>query len=213
MDFWMFKWYSRSLIILKTMKEKLLFSKPWLSNSEDRAAPDLSVLLNTEARESLNALAFFLFLLVRGSSTSSISPVFSLDLFLLLTCLKKLLLSDTKVASINSSWDLAFLVFSLQTWLSYMQSAFLKISSSPTDPSLKLSQSVSPGYRPRNIFLKTDESCQASADLLSWILFHYYTEILEPGVDDLGLPVLFTISTYCCDNWGKYLCAWGISGP
>lgn len=111
--------------------------------------------LNTEARKSLNALAFFLSLLVRGSPISSITPVFSLDLFLLLAFLKKLLLSHTEVASINSSWDLAFLIFFLQTWLSYVQSAFLKIFFSPTDPSLRLSQSVSPGYRPRNIFFKT----------------------------------------------------------
>lgn len=49
--------------------------------------------------------------------------MFSLDFLLLFTYLKKpFLLSDTTVANVNSSWALAFLVFSLQRWAAALYS-------------------------------------------------------------------------------------------
>lgn len=64
---------------------------------------------------ALNITALSSLLLVRWSFSSDISLVFSLDLLLLLTCIKKSLfmLPDITLGFVNSLWALAFLLLSL----------------------------------------------------------------------------------------------------
>ena len=116
MDLWTFSWYSWSFTVLVSTNGKSLFPHSSLSDSGDWTAKVLSVLLKYY-QNALNASIFSSSLLVRWPSSTSIGPMFSLDLLLLLTYLKMtFMLSETTLASFSCNWALAFHVFSWHKW-------------------------------------------------------------------------------------------------
>lgn len=103
---------TRSLKLSLSTNRAPIFPHSSSSDSGDQAAQYLSILLKTEVKEkSIECLYIFFIPIIQMSSTS-ISPIFSLDLLLLLTYFWKLFL----LLNLKFNCVLVFHVFTLYLW-------------------------------------------------------------------------------------------------
>lgn len=112
MEQWISNLYSCSLKISLSTKETPMFPHTYTSDSGDRAAWYRSILLKPEIKEKKRWMPLRFLILVSQLSSTITSPMFSLDLLLLLTYFLKLFL----IFSLKFNWVLVFHVCTHELW-------------------------------------------------------------------------------------------------